>query len=55
MLIFGGGQEKKITDQVKKNKDIKENEERLKGQEKKENIEHCTCISSLIFLIIILF
>ena len=27
-----------MTDQVKKNKDIKEDEERLKGQEKKENI-----------------
>ena len=28
-----------MTDQVKKNKDIKEDEERLKGQEEKENIE----------------
>ena len=27
-----------MTDQVKKNKDITEDEERLKGQEKKENI-----------------
>ena len=26
-----------MADQVKKNKDIKEDEERLKGQEKKEN------------------
>ena len=26
-----------MKDQVKKNKDIKEDEERLKGQEKKEN------------------
>ena len=28
-------QERKMTDQVKKNEDIKENEERLKEQEKK--------------------
>ena len=28
-----------MTDQVKKNKDIKEDEERLKGQEEKENIK----------------
>ena len=31
-----GTQEREMTDQVKKNKDIKEDEERLKGQEKKE-------------------
>ena len=38
MLKFGvKTQERKMKDQVKKNKDIKEDEERLKGQEKKEN------------------
>ena len=46
MLIYGGKtQERKIKDQINKNKDIKEDEERLKGQEKIEN----TFISSLIF------
>ena len=29
-----------MTGHVKKNKDIKEDEERLKGQEKKENRKH---------------
>ena len=43
-------QERKMTDQTKKIKDIKEDEERLKRQEKKKPF-----ISSLIFLIIILF
>ena len=33
--LCGETQERKITDQVKKNEDIKENEERIKGQEKK--------------------
>ena len=52
MLIYGGKtQERKIKDQINKNKDIKEDEERLKGQEKIEN----TFISSLIFLIMIMF
>ena len=37
--------------QIKKNKDIKEAEENLKGQEKKKK----TFILSLIFVIIILF
>ena len=38
MLIFWGKtQERKIADKEKKNKDIKEDEERLKGQEKKAN------------------
>ena len=37
MLIFEGEtQERKMTDQVKKNEDTKEDEERLKGQEKKK-------------------
>ena len=36
-FLRGGTQERKMTDQVKKNKDIKEDEERLKRQEKKEN------------------
>ena len=43
-------QERKMTDQTKIIKDIKEDEERLKRQEKKKPF-----ISSLIFLIIILF
>ena len=43
-------QERKMTDQTKIIKDIKEDEERLKRQEKKNPF-----ISSLIFLIIILF
>ena len=33
--LLGETQERKMTDQVKKNEDIKENEERLKGPEKK--------------------
>ena len=38
MLIFERKtQEKQMADQVKKKKDIKEYEERLKGQEKEEN------------------
>ena len=38
MLIFGGEtKERKMADQVKKNKDIQEDEERLKGQDKREN------------------
>ena len=49
--LWGETKERKMTDQAKENKDIKEDEERLKGQEKTEN----TCISSLIFLIIIQF
>ena len=36
MLIFGGKtQKRKMTDQIKKNMDIKEDEENLKKQEKK--------------------
>ena len=49
--LWGETKERKMTDPAKENKDIKEDEERLKGQEKTEN----TCISSLIFLIIIQF
>ena len=38
MLIIGRKtQERKITDKIKKEKDIKEDEKSLKGQEKKEN------------------
>ena len=51
--LWGEAQERKMTDQVKKNKDIKEDEERLKGQEKKENTKYLHF--TLIFLIIILF
>ena len=51
--LWGKTQERKMTDQVKKNKDIKEDEERLKGQEKKENRKYLHF--ALIFLIIILF
>ena len=54
MLIFGRKtQERKMTDHIKKNKDIKDEGRQRTGerQEKKEN----TCISFLIFLIIILF
>ena len=37
MLMFGRKtQERKMTDHIKNNKDIKEGEERLKEQEKKE-------------------
>ena len=35
MLIFGGKHWKEMIDWVKKNENIKENEARLKGQEKK--------------------
>ena len=45
--------ERRMTDKVKQNKGIREDGERLKGQEKEENKN--TCISSLIFFIIILF
>ena len=51
--LWGEAQERKMTDQVKKNKDIKEDKERLKGQEKKENTKYLHF--TLIFLIIILF
>ena len=38
MLIIGvKTQERKMTDQIKKNRDIKEDQERLKGQGEKEN------------------
>ena len=37
----------KMTDQVKKNKDIREDEERLKGQEKKENRKYLHFIFNL--------
>ena len=36
-----------MTDQVKKNKNIKEDEERLKGQEKKENRKYLHFIFNL--------
>ena len=51
--LWGETQERKMTDQVKKNKDIKKDEERLKGQGKKENRKYLHF--TLIFLIIILF
>ena len=38
--ILGKTNERKVTDKVKKNKDIREDEERLKGQEKKENRQY---------------
>ena len=38
--LWGETKERKMTDQAKENKDIKEDEERLKGQEKKENRKH---------------
>ena len=45
MLIFGGKrQERKIADQLKKNKDIREDEECEKDRRKKETKN--TCISS---------
>ena len=51
--LWGETQERKMTDQVKKNKDIKKDEERLKGQRKKKNRKYLHF--TLIFLIIILF
>ena len=49
MLIFEGEtKEKKMTDQVKKNKYIKEDEERLKEQEKKENRNYLQFIFNLL-------
>ena len=48
MLIFEREtKEKKMTDQVKKNKDINEDEERLKEQEKKENRNYLQFIFNL--------
>ena len=48
MLIFGGKtQEGEMTDQKKKNQDIKEDEERLKGQEEKENRKYLQFIFNL--------
>ena len=48
MLIFWGKtQEREMTDKVKKNKDIREDEERLKGQEKKENRKYLHFIFNL--------
>ena len=50
MLIVGGGtQERKMTDQIKKNKYIKEGEESLKGQEKKENRKYLHFIFNLFY------
>ena len=52
MLIFfffflrGGTQERKMTDQVKKNKDIKEDEERLKGPENRKYVHFIFIFSS---------
>ena len=55
MLTFEGkNQERKMRDHIKKNKDIREDDERLKRQEKKRKTV-CNCVSSLIFLINILF
>ena len=49
MLIFEGEtKEKKMTDQVKKNKYIKEDEERLKEQEKKNNRNYLQFIFNLL-------
>ena len=49
MLIFEGEtKEKKMTDQVKKNKYIKEDEERLKEQEKKKNRNYLQFIFNLL-------
>ena len=49
MLIFEGEtKEKKMTDQVKKNQYIKEDEERLKEQEKKENRNYLQFIFNLL-------
>ena len=42
--------ERRMTDKVKWNMDIREGGERLKGQEKKKR-KQSTCISSLIFVI----
>ena len=42
-----GTQEREMTDQVTKNKDIKEDEERLKGQEKKESRKYLHFIFNL--------
>ena len=50
MLIFGGKtKERKMADQVKKNKDIKEDEERLKGQDKRENRKYLHFIFNLFY------
>ena len=51
MLIVGGKTpERKMTDQVKRNKDIKNDEERLKGREKKENTKYLHFIFTLFYL-----
>ena len=42
-----GTQERKMTGQVKKSKDLKEDEERLKRQEKKENRKYLHFIFNL--------
>ena len=50
MLIFGGEtKERKMADQVKKNKDIQEDEERLKGQDKRENRKYLHFIFNLFY------
>ena len=47
--ILGKTNERKVTDKVKKNKDIREDEERLKGQEKKENRKYLHFILDLFY------
>ena len=48
MFNFFGGetQERKMADQVKKNKDIKEDEERLKGPENRKYVHFIFIFSS---------
>ena len=46
--LWGGAQERKLTDQIKKIKDIKEDEERLKGQEKMKIENTCIFIQVLL-------
>ena len=47
--ILGKTNERKVTDKVKKNKDIREDEERLKGQEKKENRKYFHFIFNIFY------
>ena len=47
--LWGKTQERKMTDQIKKNKDIKEDEESLKGWEKKENRNYLHFIFNLFY------
>ena len=55
MLIFGETQERKMTEQVKKNNDVKAEGGWRKTKREREKPKQNACISSLIFLIIILF